>query len=39
VVAALVLIGAPGSGKTCVLEALATLHDIEAIDHGAIEAE
>ena len=38
-VAALVLIGAPGSGKTSVLEAVGMLHDIEAIDHGAIEAE
>jgi chloramphenicol 3-O-phosphotransferase len=39
VLSALVLIGAPGTGKTSVLEALATLHDIEAVDHGAIEAE
>ncbi len=38
-VAALVLIGAPGAGKSSVLEALATLHDIEAVEHGAIEAE
>ncbi|MGO9489109.1 MAG: hypothetical protein ACLQBB_08810 [Solirubrobacteraceae bacterium] len=38
-VAALILTGAPGTGKTSVLEALATLHDIEAIEHGAIEAE
>jgi chloramphenicol 3-O-phosphotransferase len=39
VVKALVLIGAPGAGKTSVLEAVATLHDIEAVEHGAIEAE
>jgi chloramphenicol 3-O-phosphotransferase len=39
VVAALVLVGAPGAGKSSVLEALATLHDIDAIEHGAIEAE
>ena len=38
-VAALVLIGAPGAGKSSVLEELATLHDIHAIDHGALEAE
>jgi shikimate kinase len=38
-VAALVLIGSPGAGKSSVLEALATLHDIERVDHGAIEAE
>jgi chloramphenicol 3-O-phosphotransferase len=38
-VAALILTGAPGTGKTSVLEALATLHDIEAVEHGAIEAE
>jgi ABC-type branched-subunit amino acid transport system ATPase component len=35
---ALVLIGSPGAGKSSVLEALATLHDIEGVDHGAIEA-
>jgi chloramphenicol 3-O-phosphotransferase len=39
VVSALILTGAPGAGKTSVLEALATLHDVEAIEHGAIEAE
>ena len=38
-VVALVLIGSPGAGKSSVLEALATLHDIERLDHGAIEAE
>ncbi len=37
-VVALVLIGSPGAGKSSVLEALATLHDIEDIEHGAIEA-
>jgi hypothetical protein len=39
VVKALILAGAPGAGKTSVLEALATLHDVHAIEHGAIEAE
>ncbi len=39
VVTALVLIGAPGAGKSSVLEALATLHDIQDIPHGALEAE
>jgi len=39
VVAALVLIGAPGSGKSSVLEALATLHDNHDVEHGALEAE
>ena len=38
-VAAVVLIGAPGAGKSSVLEALATLHDIERVEHGALEAE
>jgi len=38
-VAAVVLIGSPGVGKSSVLEELATLHDIEAIEHGAIESE
>ncbi len=38
-VVALVLIGAPGAGKSSVLEALATLHDIEDVEHGALEAE
>ena len=38
-VCALILIGSPGAGKTSVLEALATLHDIEDIEHGAFEAE
>jgi broad-specificity NMP kinase len=39
VVSAVILIGAPGAGKSSVLEELATLHDIEDIEHGAIEAE
>jgi len=39
VVAAPVLVGSPGAGKSSVLEALATLHDIEDVAHGAIEAE
>jgi chloramphenicol 3-O-phosphotransferase len=38
-VAAVVLIGAPGAGKSSVLEALATLHDVERVEHGALEAE
>lgn len=38
-VVALVLIGSPGAGKSSVLEALATLHDIEDVEHGALEAE
>ncbi|HEV2981680.1 MAG TPA: AAA family ATPase [Solirubrobacteraceae bacterium] len=37
--AALILIGSPGAGKTSVLEALATQHEIERIEHGAFEAE
>jgi chloramphenicol 3-O-phosphotransferase len=36
--AALILIGSPGAGKTSVLEALATLHEIERVEHGAFEA-
>ena len=38
-VSALILTGAPGTGKTSVLDALATLHEIEAVEHGRIEAE
>ncbi len=38
-VAAVVLIGAPGAGKSSVLEELATLHDMERVEHGALEAE
>jgi len=39
VVAALILIGAPGSGKSSVLEALMTLLEIEGVEYGAIESE
>lgn len=39
VITALILTGAPGSGKSSVLEELATLLDIEDVEHGAIEAE
>jgi chloramphenicol 3-O-phosphotransferase len=39
VISALILTGAPGAGKSSVLEELATLHDIEDVEHGAIEAE
>jgi broad-specificity NMP kinase len=39
VVAALLLTGAPGTGKSSTLEALSTLLEIEAVGHGAIEAE
>ncbi len=38
-ISALILAGAPGAGKSSVLEELATLHDIEDVEHGAIEAE
>ena len=38
-ISALVLIGSPGAGKSSVLEALATLHDIGDVEHGAIESE
>ena len=37
--AALVLIGAPGAGKTSVLEALTTLLEIDAVEFGWIESE
>lgn len=37
--AALVLIGAPGAGKSSVLEALTTLLETEGISYGAIESE
>ena len=39
VIAALVLIGAPGAGKSAVLDALATLLEREGVEHGAIESE
>ena len=38
-VSALVLIGAPGSGKSSVLEALSTHLEIAGVEHGAIESE
>ncbi|MHB8242182.1 MAG: AAA family ATPase [Solirubrobacteraceae bacterium] len=38
-VSALILIGAPGSGKSSVLEALATRLEIAGVPHGAIESE
>ena len=38
-VAALILIGAPGSGKSSVLDALTTLLEIDGVAHGAIESE
>jgi chloramphenicol 3-O-phosphotransferase len=38
-VAAVILIGAPGSGKSSVLDALATRLEIEGVAHGAIESE
>jgi catechol 2,3-dioxygenase-like lactoylglutathione lyase family enzyme len=37
--AALVLTGAPGTGKTSVLEALGTLLEIDDVAYGAIESE
>lgn len=37
--AALILTGAPGSGKTSVLDALSTLLEIDEIHFGALEAE
>jgi cytidylate kinase len=39
VVAALLLTGAPGTGKSSALEALSTLLEIDAVSYGAIEAE
>jgi GTPase SAR1 family protein len=38
-VAALVLTGAPGAGKSSVLEALTTLLELRGVPHGAIESE
>lgn len=34
-----VVTGAPGAGKTSVLEALTTLLELEGLEHGAIESE
>jgi dephospho-CoA kinase len=39
VTAAVVLIGAPGSGKSSVLDVLAMLLEIDGVAHGAIESE
>jgi chloramphenicol 3-O-phosphotransferase len=39
VIAALVLIGAPGAGKSAVLDALSTLLEAGGVEHGAIESE
>jgi chloramphenicol 3-O-phosphotransferase len=36
---AVVLTGAPGSGKSSVLDALATRLEVEGVGHGAIESE
>ncbi len=38
-IAAVVLVGAPGAGKSAVLDALATLLEREGAEHGAIESE
>ena len=38
-IAALVLTGAPGTGKSSALEALTTLLEIDGVPHGAIESE
>jgi adenylate kinase len=38
-VAALVLVGAPGTGKSSVLKALMTLLEIDGVNYGAIESE
>jgi gluconate kinase len=39
VAAALVLTGAPGAGKSSVLEALTTLLEIDGVEFGALESE
>lgn len=36
---AMILIGAPGSGKSAVLDALSTLLEIDGVQFGAIESE
>jgi len=36
---ALVLIGAPGAGKSAVLDAIGTRLEAEGVEHGAIESE
>jgi chloramphenicol 3-O-phosphotransferase len=38
-IAAVVLTGAPGTGKSSALEALSTLLEIGGVEHGAIESE
>jgi predicted ATPase len=38
-VCAVVITGAPGSGKSSVLDALATRLEIEGVAHGVIESE
>lgn len=38
-IAALVLIGAPGSGKSALLEALMTLCELDGVEYGGIESE
>ena len=38
-IAALLLTGAPGAGKSAVLDALGTLLETDGIGHGAIESE
>ena len=38
-IAALVLIGAPGSGKSSVLDALMTLLELDGVEYGGIESE
>ncbi len=38
-IAALVLIGAPGTGKSSVLDALGALLEREGVEHGALESE
>jgi nucleoside-triphosphatase THEP1 len=39
VTAAIVITGAPGSGKSSVAQAFTTLLDNAGIEHGAIESE
>jgi chloramphenicol 3-O-phosphotransferase len=36
---ALLIVGAPGSGKSSALEALTTLLEVEGIEYGALESE
>jgi chloramphenicol 3-O-phosphotransferase len=36
---AMILIGAPGSGKSSVLDALSTLLEVDGVEFGAIESE